>query len=266
MSNALRSGLPGQGHLKRGGSATCLKISSMLSRPAVPTVTLRIVRPAVRTSFPATSITSRRSLFAYVCTGGERNSRFRGLSVFAGLEPVLLERLVEIESPGHRPSRKPCWERSPGTASAWPVGPSAPDGQLVPPSAMVQPDQRRSFEQRLLPGFFQSPVDQPAQTEIGVDNRVCAGKVGNAFSLLTAGLRVGSKCESGRKWSVRSAVFCNWSARAAPQTCIAFSGSRVGSTTGKLKPHHRLHLSPEPVEDISLPHGGYSTRCDYLVT
>ena len=132
MSNALRSGLPGQGHLKRGGSATCLKISSMLSRPAVPTVTLRIVRPAVRTSFPAMSITSRRSLFAYVCTGGERNSRFRGLSVFAGLEPVLLERLVEIESPGHRPSRKPCWERSPGTASAWPVGPSAPDGPARP--------------------------------------------------------------------------------------------------------------------------------------
>ena len=45
-----------------------------------------------------------------------------------------------------------------------------------------------------------------------------------------------------------------------------FSGSRAGSTTGKLKPHHRLHLSPEPVEDISLPHRRYSTRCDCLVT
>ena len=61
---ALRSGLPAQVHLKRGGSATCLKSPSMSSRRAVASVTLRIVCPAVRTSFPAMSITSRRSLLA----------------------------------------------------------------------------------------------------------------------------------------------------------------------------------------------------------
>lgn len=147
------------------------------------------------------SITSRRSLFAWVCTGGERNSRFRGLSVFAGLEPVLLERLVEIESLGHRPSRRPCWERSPGTASAWPVGPSAPDGSVRPALGYGATRSEAELRAETSSRLFQSPVDQPAQTEISVDNRVCAGKVENASSLLTAGLQAGvafgSSAETG---------------------------------------------------------------------
>ena len=57
-------GPPAQVHLKRGGLATRSKSSSRPSRRAVASVTLRIVWPAVRTSFPAMSITSRRSLLA----------------------------------------------------------------------------------------------------------------------------------------------------------------------------------------------------------